>query len=151
SGGVLHVANTSGFPTSGQLSVFLANNNAQALSYTGKSGSTFTGVTGGTGTLATNQLVQNPNQARTAQSLIRVTNFFFAGACLFWGTGDAISFDNGHMAWDFTTTPTDSQGMPLGIFNGTCRITNVTGFGTGSQPARPSVLVGTNWQVNNLR
>lgn len=151
SGGVLNVGNTFGFPTSGQLLVFLANNNAQFLNYTGKSGTTFTGVTGGTGTLATGQLVQNANQARTAQSIIEVTNFYFAGPCLFWGAGDAVSFTNGHLSWDFTTCPTSTDGLPLGIFNGGCRISNVTGFGGGSQPARPAILVGTFWQVDNMR
>lgn len=56
SGGVLNVASTTGFPTSGVLYVD-SSNGLQGITYTGVSGNTFTGCTGGTGTMATGGVV----------------------------------------------------------------------------------------------
>lgn len=59
--GTINVASTTGFPTSGPLCVNLATGSPQstAVTYTGLTSTSFTGCTGGTGTLATGQGVSS--------------------------------------------------------------------------------------------
>jgi len=55
--GTLNVTSTTGFPTSGRIMVEISGTSRQIITYTGTTASTFTGCTGGSGTLATNQVV----------------------------------------------------------------------------------------------
>lgn len=54
--GTINVASTTGFAAAGQFTV-LSSAGAQQITYTAKTGTTFTGCTGGVGTLFTNQRV----------------------------------------------------------------------------------------------
>ena len=55
--GTINVASTAGFPTSGQILVAISGAQ-QLVTYTGITATSFTGCTGGSGTLATSQAVQ---------------------------------------------------------------------------------------------
>ncbi len=99
-------------------------------------------------TLETNNFVGGFNY-RTFQTVLRVSDFYFAGAALFWGFGDSVTFINGHLAWDFTNAPTNTgvlgDGLPLGLFNSAdnLQVTDITGFGTGTNAKRQAMVVGT--------
>ena len=129
------------------IAILVADGTFQFVNYMGLTATSFTGCTGGAGTLGAGMLVSLPNNNRTFQHQLRVLNFGFAGPHLFWGSGDSVIFSQGHIAWDFTRTVTSSDGLPLGIFNSgdDLYVDHVVAFenGTGSQPARPAIFIGT--------
>jgi hypothetical protein len=53
----INVLNTGGFPASGTFNISISANNWQTITYTGLTTTTFTGCSGGTGTMLTNQIV----------------------------------------------------------------------------------------------
>jgi hypothetical protein len=53
----INVASTTGFPTSGVINVVTSNNVPQVVTYTGVTATTFTGCSGGTGTMTTGNAV----------------------------------------------------------------------------------------------
>ena len=53
----INVVSTTNFPTSGTITIYNNANAAQTITYTGKTATTFTGCSGGTGTLATGGVV----------------------------------------------------------------------------------------------
>jgi hypothetical protein len=161
SGGTIYVNSTANWPTSGPLNVILQNGLTATFSYTGTTPTSFTGVTGGTGsppgpytgpgTLHTNDIVCLSNNYRSFQTVLRVTNFYMAGASIYWGSGDSATFTNGHLAYDFTHTLPTGDGYPLGMFNGSDNLTvdNITAFGSGTSTTRQAMFVfGGNSALN---
>lgn len=115
----LNVASTAGFPASGQVLVAI-NGGWQIVTYTGITATSFTGCTGGTGTLATSQVVQFassitvPAQASafTTATVFRLITprYYVLGA----GTLAAGSF----RAYDFATnawTSLSITGLPATV------------------------------------
>jgi hypothetical protein len=151
----IQVDTTANFPPTGNIGILFADGSSQSVSYAGVTPTSFTGCSGGAGALETGMLVYPatagsspiPTNYRTFETTLRVLDFQFAGAHLFWGSGDSVIFSQGHIAWDFTNTVTSTDGLPLGIFNScdTLYVDHVTAFGNAPrQPARPAIFVGTN-------
>lgn len=79
---------------------------------------------------------------RSFQTPLVVSNFYFQGPHLFWGTGDWVVFENGLVNWDQvnekperTKHPSPSRdGLPLGCFNtgGNLNVKNCGFFSLGA-------------------
>ena len=92
----IHVASTAAFPSSGSLFINAINT---TVSYTGKTATTFTGVSGGTGILATGETVTAtdalaPYVGSFAQPLSRL-NLAFPSDAVFTSTGQLLTADLG--------------------------------------------------------
>ncbi len=61
----INVASTTGFSSTGTFYVTIGTNKPTAITYTGTTATTFTGCSGGTGTLATSQVVQQTQDEGT--------------------------------------------------------------------------------------
>lgn len=94
----INVTSTTGFPTSGTIRIVSSVSGAngavlatQTISYTNTTGTTFTGCTGGTGTLLTGQSVTSPPIPGTADLVLASTDF---GNRAVWGSPSNL---NGHI------------------------------------------------------
>jgi hypothetical protein len=142
----LHIVSNAGFGSSGTVTIFDSAGAPHAVTFTGSSSTTLTGAACAdttAATLATNGFVGG-SQFRTFQASVRVTDFYFVGACLFWGFGDCVAFSGGQITWDFSSAPTSTDGYPLGVWNSAddLKLSDIYAFGTNSQPARSAIIVG---------
>lgn len=89
--GTINVASTTGFPASGTLLV-TTSLNTRLVSYTGVTGTSFTGCLGGSGTMSTGGLVINVTT--TAQDLLRLSGTTNGGALVIQAIGCASNATN---------------------------------------------------------
>lgn len=141
----INVSTTALFPAAGQITISLPDGTYTTVSYTGKTSTSFTGCTGGTGTMSLSNFVVMPTMWRSFQNTLRVLDFTFQGPHFYWGCGDSVIFQGGHIEWDFTSSQTSGDGFPLGLFNNsdTLWLTDCSAFGAGSQSPRSCMFVGT--------
>ena len=149
SGYELFVASNANLGASGTVLVADSSGVVHTVTFSGVSGSTaLTGCNCAdtSGTLATGGFVGIPTQARAFEQALIVSRFFCSGPCLYWGSGDSVTFSDGQIEWDWTSPPVDALGFPLGLFNTTDRlaISRMNAFGIlGGPAARSSLITGT--------
>ena len=158
----INVATTAGFPQSGQILIRISGAD-QIISYTGITATSFTGCSGGTGTLATGQAVQFASVITVpAQSAAFTTSTVFRLITPVWyvNTGGTLAAGS-FRKYDFATntwTTLSNTGLPVSL--GTdCRQVHTTPweddnylqFATGSASSGTSTtLVDStkNWATN---
>jgi hypothetical protein len=153
----IHVASTAGFPSSGALFINAINT---TVTYTGKTATSFTGVSAGTGALATGETATStvalaPYVGSFAQPLSRL-DFAFPSDAVFTSTGQLLTADLG------TSTTSGNGTVDEFASNGTfvkslVTASTVAGVGSDFTPSQltlnlgnlaPSVSINGNYSVN---